>query len=65
MKAAIRIDMGNEAFQGNFAGPELAAILREAASRVATTTRENLRQQTITLLDSNGNGVGVLVITGR
>jgi len=59
MKAKIEIQMDNAAFEEPGAELELAGILRDLAQRVEAGDRER------SLLDSNGNRVGLFKITGQ
>lgn len=58
MRCAIRIDMGNDAFEGH-CGDELASILEGVCDRVGGMTTEGLLAAAVfKVLDMNGNTVG-------
>lgn len=61
MKALIKIEMDNAAFEDNGRQHELAIILRTCAEKIL---REPVLDEStsIALMDSNGNRVGRLVI---
>ncbi len=61
MTIFITIHTDNDAFFADSYGDELAAVLRKAAKKCEGTTEENLGTALpLTLMDSNGNKVGII-----
>ena len=63
MKATIKIEMNNAAFEGDCDGEELARILRELADRICWAGIEP--SDVFGLRDVDGNSVGWMKVTGR
>lgn len=62
MKAAIVIEMDNDAFAGANCGNELARILRQMAKKVDGFNEVECRLFEVKVMDINGNKVGRLEI---
>lgn len=58
--AYIRIEMDNDAFEGDNCGYELARVLREIAYKVEGTSRRDLDGLYVVPRDINGNACGTV-----